>query len=258
MTSGAMGVPPEERVAEEYLARALERAQAVARAQGFMRTSLPAWGLGDEPRRPRGADGSSESSPIDATSADSLDDAGSGEEGPGAGEDRASAPSAAPGASDRPGGDDDVDPEGDLTALRALLAVPGARWSRIPGMAPMRRQYRSMRPLGSSIDRIIRVNQWGTATRMGSIMAKWPVIVGETVAEHAAVETFEEHRLIVRCSSTAWANQLRLLLPMIERRIAEEVGTGVVEQVVILGPIAPSWKKGPLSVRGRGPRDTYG
>ena len=41
-------------------------------------------------------------------------------------------------------------------------------------------------------------------------------------------------------------------------RIAEEVGSGVVEQVIILGPVAPSWKKGPYVVRGRGPRADYG
>ena len=62
----------------------------------------------------------------------------------------------------------------------------------------------------------------------------------------------------MRCSSTAWAKNLHLYLPMIERRIAEEVGPGVVQQVVIRGPVAPSWRKGPLSVKGRGPRDTYG
>ena len=44
----------------------------------------------------------------------------------------------------------------------------------------------------------------------------------------------------------------------IERRIAEEVGSGIVEQVIILGPVAPSWKKGPYVVRGRGPRADYG
>ncbi len=32
----------------------------------------------------------------------------------------------------------------------------------------------------------------------------------------------------------------------------------VVQQTIIRGPQAPSWKKGKWSVRGRGPRDTYG
>ena len=31
-----------------------------------------------------------------------------------------------------------------------------------------------------------------------------------------------------------------------------------IASLKLLGPDAPSWKKGPRSVPGRGPRDTYG
>jgi predicted nucleic acid-binding Zn ribbon protein len=31
-----------------------------------------------------------------------------------------------------------------------------------------------------------------------------------------------------------------------------------IKALKMLGPDAPSWKKGPRSVPGRGPRDTYG
>jgi predicted nucleic acid-binding Zn ribbon protein len=41
-------------------------------------------------------------------------------------------------------------------------------------------------------------------------------------------------------------------------RLADELGAGVVRAVTVRGPSAPSWKKGLLAVRGRGPRDTYG
>ena len=112
--------------------------------------------------------------------------------------------------------------------------------------------------LGAILARTIKIREWDTPTKMGSIMAKWRDIVGPQVAEHARIETFEGHRLVVRTDSTAWAKQLQLLLPTIERRIAEEVGSGVVEQVIIRGPVAPSWRKGPYVVRGRGPRADYG
>ena len=42
-------------------------------------------------------------------------------------------------------------------------------------------------------------------------------------------------------------------LPIIVAGIA-----GVVEKVIIRGPVAPSWRKGPYVVRGRGPRADYG
>jgi predicted nucleic acid-binding Zn ribbon protein len=42
------------------------------------------------------------------------------------------------------------------------------------------------------------------------------------------------------------------------RRVQEKFGSLNVQSLKFIGPDAPSWKKGPLSVPGRGPRDTYG
>jgi predicted nucleic acid-binding Zn ribbon protein len=41
-------------------------------------------------------------------------------------------------------------------------------------------------------------------------------------------------------------------------KIAAAVGNGVVTSLKITGPTAPSWRKGPRHIAGRGPRDTYG
>jgi predicted nucleic acid-binding Zn ribbon protein len=41
-------------------------------------------------------------------------------------------------------------------------------------------------------------------------------------------------------------------------KIAAAVGDGVVTSLKVTGPAAPSWRKGPRRVAGRGPRDTYG
>ena len=99
---------------------------------------------------------------------------------------------------------------------------------------------------------------WARTLNVATIAAKWSEIVGSGVAAHCTVETFSDHVLVLRASSTAWANQLRLLLPTIERNIANQLGSNAVKQVIIRGPAAPSWKKGSLHIPGRGPRDTYG
>ena len=234
---------------EEFAARALERAQKVARARGYIRSTMPTWGI-DEERPARTADGSSEYASTKFNGVGAVEGLASSAL---LVRMRAEAYGRAGSAPDA-----EADPEGDLGALRAALATRPDQWRKNPGMAPMRTQYRRASSLGSVLNRMIRRNQWDTPTRMGSIMAMWPAIVGDDIAAHATIETFEGHKLIVRCSSTAWAKNLHLYLPMIERRIAEEVGAGVVQQVVIRGPVAPSWRKGPLSVKGRGPRDTYG
>ena len=71
-----------------------------------------------------------------------------------------------------------------------------------------------------------------------------------------------EGELTVVAESTAWATQLRMMAPTILAKLHGGLGGGVGGDVVtrlrVVGPTAPSWKKGPRSVRGRGPRDTYG
>ena len=93
---------------------------------------------------------------------------------------------------------------------------------------------------------------------MAGVIGRWRELVGDQLADHCSPETFEEGSLVIRADSTAWAMQVRLLLPQLERRLEEEVGVGVVEKIAVLGPSGPTWKKGFRSVSGRGPRDTYG
>ena len=89
-----------------------------------------------------------------------------------------------------------------------------------------------------------------------NLRSKWAQIVGPQIASHARIEQMEDEKLVLRTDSTPWMSQLRALIPAIMRKIgAEQLG---ISQIVVVGPVAPSWKKGPLSVPGRGPRDTYG
>lgn len=112
--------------------------------------------------------------------------------------------------------------------------------------------------VGDALERLSAQLGWRAPLSIGGVIGRWREVVGDQVADHVQPETFIEGRLVVRADSTAWTTQLRLLLPQLERRLAEEVGEGVVSEIQILGPGGPSWRKGPRSVPGRGPRDTYG
>ena len=196
---------------DEFIVRALERAQRVARNHGYTRSTLPSWGL-DETRPRRSLDGSSEYAAIETDGLGRIGD----EEGAQA---RAAARAAAyrhANGVEAPASFPEEDPGGDLAALRRALEGTGASWSRSPGMAAMRPRYRRANSLGAILARTISSRAWDTPTKMGSIMAKWRKIVGPQVADHARIETFEGHRLVVRTDSTAWAKQLQLLLPTIE------------------------------------------
>ncbi len=135
-------------------------------------------------------------------------------------------------------------------------------WQPPPGIARSRRgagkSYYDPQPLGDVLDTIGRQDIWQESLSLGSIAARWENIVGEQVASHCHIESFEDQKLQVRADSTAWAHQLRLLLPQIERRVAEELGPDAVRQVIVHSPKPPSWNYGKLRVPGRGPRDTYG
>jgi len=127
---------------------------------------------------------------------------------------------------------------------------------RVSGAHP---DDRDPQPIGGEVARLVEERGWELDLRMRGVFARWPELVGEQVAGHCAPESFVDGRLVVRAGSTAWATQLRLLVPTLLRRLNEELGHGTVSVIDVLGPHGPSWKKGPRSARdGRGPRDTYG
>ena len=101
---------------------------------------------------------------------------------------------------------------------------------------------------------------WATPVAVGGVIGRWD---GggrrRTSRRTAGRESFDDGVLTVRADSTAWATQVRLLVPTLLRRLAEEVGRGTVTKVVVRGPAAPSWRRGPrVAPGGQGPRDTYG
>jgi predicted nucleic acid-binding Zn ribbon protein len=92
----------------------------------------------------------------------------------------------------------------------------------------------------------------------GAVFGQWESVVGEQIAEHAAPTALQDGVLTVTAESTAWATQLRMVQAQLLAKIAAGVGDGVVKSLKIVGPTAPSWRKGKLHISGRGPRDTYG
>jgi predicted nucleic acid-binding Zn ribbon protein len=112
--------------------------------------------------------------------------------------------------------------------------------------------------LGKVVGRLVAERGWTSPVAVGSVMAEWPALVGPEIAAHCTPESFTDTTLHVRCDSTAWATQLRLLSMSLLEKFRTELGDGVVTSIQVLGPAAPNWRKGGRTVNGRGPRDTYG
>jgi predicted nucleic acid-binding Zn ribbon protein len=117
---------------------------------------------------------------------------------------------------------------------------------------------RDPRMLGDVFGRLVTDRGWSSPVAVGSVLSRWDELVGADIALHCRPESFENEVVAVRCDSTAWATQLKLLAPALLQRFEQALGPGIVTSLKVSGPAAPSWRKGPRVVRGRGPRDTYG
>ena len=135
---------------------------------------------------------------------------------------------------------------------RRRVAGPRRRWTGPhPGADDPQR-------LGSLVDALVTQQDWTARTKVGTVFGRWDSLVGPDIAEHCRPQSLSEGELLVVAESTAWATQLRLLAPSILAKLRAQVGGDVVTRLRVVGPTAPNWKKGPRTVRGRGPRDTYG
>ncbi len=89
---------------------------------------------------------------------------------------------------------------------------------------------------GAGIQRLVTDRGWDVDVAVGGVMGRWGSVVGAQLAEHCTPESFDDGVLVVRADSTAWATQVRLLVPTVLRRLAEELGEGVVGQLQVKGP----------------------
>lgn len=149
-------------------------------------------------------------------------------------------------------------------AMEALTASPVRRRDaerdprQLGGYSGAGDSPRDPQGIGGVMDRLVSGRGWRTPVAVGSVMTLWPELVGVYVAEHCVPESFEDTVLRVRCSSTAQAANMRMLQSQVLSTIEKRLGPGIVTRLDIVGPAAPSWRKGRRSIRGRGPRDTYG
>lgn len=117
---------------------------------------------------------------------------------------------------------------------------------------------RDPRGIDDVLGALTRSRGWDGTLARAELLAAWPDLVGAETAAHAEPASLEDATLTVRCDSTAWAQQLRLMQSTILGRIEERYPGSGVSRVTFIGPDAPSWKRGRRAIPGRGPRDTYG
>lgn len=111
---------------------------------------------------------------------------------------------------------------------------------------------------GNLLGSEIRKRDWTEKMAHGWVMGHWDELVGVKIAQHTRVEMIKGGEVHVSCDSTAWATQMKYMQREVLSAIAAKVGPDVVRKLHVYGPKTKSWRYGPLHVKGRGPRDTYG
>jgi predicted nucleic acid-binding Zn ribbon protein len=113
--------------------------------------------------------------------------------------------------------------------------------------------------LQSVLSEVIANRNWSKGVAEGSLFSDWHQIVGSEIASHTTPISLVDGKLTVQSSSSAWATQMRLMKADLLKTISTTAPGALVEELIFIGPNAPSWKRGLRSIRGaRGPRDTYG
>lgn len=132
------------------------------------------------------------------------------------------------------------------------------RAKREPGSSTPFGTGRDPEGLGSVVDALTSRLGWNSPLAQSELLASWSEIVGAETAGHSTPAAIDDGVLAVRCDSTAWATQLRLMRTQVMKSIAAHYPDAGILSVRFDGPGVPSWKHGPRSIPGRGPRDTYG
>ena len=113
--------------------------------------------------------------------------------------------------------------------------------------------------LSSVLSELVTVRDWRQGIAEGSLFTEWVTVVGPDVGSHSTPISLMDGVLTVQASSMAWATQLTLMASTLLKTISNSAPGALVEEILVLPPGAPSWKKGIRTIRNsRGPRDTYG
>ena len=112
--------------------------------------------------------------------------------------------------------------------------------------------------LSSILDEIVVKRDWKQGIAEGTLFTEWESVVGNEIATHSTPLSLVDGVLTIQTTSTAWATQLNTMKSALLKTITTSAPGALVDSLVILGPHAPSWKKGIRTIKGaRGPRDTY-
>ncbi|MDT0182557.1 DciA family protein [Microbacterium sp. ARD31] len=172
---------------------------------------------------------------------------------------------------------DGVDPPVLPASVPDRIPETVATYLRLRGLDPSPRAYRKRRRrrgeddenqpftpgrdphgIGDVLSALTRESGWEPQLAREDVVRAWDEVAGADTAKRTRPVAFADGVLTVQADSTAWAKQLQLMRAQILSEIVRRYPEAGVDSIRFLGPDVPSWKWGPRTIPGRGPRDTYG
>jgi predicted nucleic acid-binding Zn ribbon protein len=106
-----------------------------------------------------------------------------------------------------------------------------------------RRERRTRDPvgLGEVVDGLLAQEVFSRGMPIATLMAGWPKLVGERLAQATQPASLEGGVLVVRADDGPWGAQARFLADEIRKRADEALGGGVVARVrIVVGRPPPT------------------
>jgi len=130
---------------------------------------------------------------------------------------------------------------------------------KLNNQEPSREKIDDPQRINSIISELVSARAWEQGIAEGSLFTEWTTVVGTDIGSHSTPISLVDGLLTIKTSSSAWATQLTLMSTHLLKTITNSAPGALVEDILVLPPSAPSWKKGIRTIRNsRGPRDTYG
>ena len=134
-----------------------------------------------------------------------------------------------------------------------------SRKSRTTTKDEVRERVEDPQQLSNILNELVAHRDWRQGIAEGTLFTDWAQVVGAEIASHATPVSLVDGLLTIQTTSTAWATQMRMISTQLLTTISQSAPGALVDELVIIGPHAPSWKKGIRNIKNaRGPRDTYG
>jgi len=120
-----------------------------------------------------------------------------------------------------------------------------------PASLPEWSSDRDPKLLSELVEEVVQREGWAVQLSVADLVVRWDQLVGAVNAEHCQPVGFDQGVLTVQADSSAWASAIRLSLAVLQERIDQEVGEGLVHQIKVRGPAGPPKAKGRWRVKGR-------